>query len=56
MAKLLTFDGQVINPTAYMLIYRYIYMSMCIYIYIYCFLQHICCKVKNWSKIWGFIS
>ena len=37
MAKLLTYDGQVIDPTAY------IYIYMCV-----------CCRVKNWSKIWGF--
>ena len=33
--------GPVFNSTAYIYIYIYIYIFFC-------------CKVKNWSKIWGF--
>ena len=28
-------------------------ISICVYVYMYIY---ICCRVKNWSKIWGFIS
>ena len=31
MAKLLTFDGQVLNPTAYIYIYIYIYPGELVY-------------------------
>ena len=41
------FDGTYSSATPCM----YVCMYVCIYIYIYIYT---CCKVKSWSKIWGF--
>ena len=32
--------------------YIYIYIHICVYIYIYIYMR---CRVKSWSKIWGFL-